>query len=379
MKLKQLLLSALAMVAVATGYAQVDLDEVIEVDGEIETYWYNDIGQWSSGDNYLIVYEDAIGTISFNCEKDFEVSFDYNVGLDSYLNVRFDDDPILWVSYGDFERSGSFTKEFTAGDHYISFEFSLPEYYEGTGTYAEITNFKAIVLPCKHLFPDVSDIPATCTEPSMSVCQLCDELLPDGKSEALGHDFDDNGKCQREGCDYFEPRYPLFKADGISVSIFDQDKPWEVFKTADNKKGLRSSSNPDDYGKASFTGICLNSEFDYTLSFDYDIVDSPDGCVFVVYLDSDGEVLSVYKPKSDTFSLPISKGSHVIRLLYVGDRSVEDDRVQLTNIKVRSELDATDDGLIEVEDIVMGINQLGSGNLTEEQLNEIIHFILHKE
>lgn len=327
------------MVAATTGYAQVNLDDVIEIDGVVYAYWYDDIGYWSSWDNCLSAYEDAIGTIYFQCDNDFEVSFDYNVGLDSYFTIIVDNEPQAWVAYSDYLRSDSFTKEFTAGEHTISLEFSLPEGYEGTGTSVNITNFKVIANACDHLFPEESTYPATCTEPSKSECIKCGKLLNDNHSAALGHDFDDNGKCQREGCGFVETRFNVLSSDFVSISIEDNEYPWEYFESEeDGTKGLRST-NQSQNNTSSETTITLSSdEYDFTFSFDLSVSSEEHYDYLYIYVDG-AEEYDAYASGivSDSRIYNFEKGSpHTIRLVYSKDGSgnSRDDRGYISNIKI---------------------------------------------
>lgn len=379
MKLKQLLLSALAMVAATTGYAQVNLDEVIEIDGEIYASWNDIDGTWSTWNNCLTAGYDAYGGITFECENDFEVSFDYNVGYDSNFIIEVDGQSQAWVSDYDYERSGSFKKEFSAGMYSIAFQFFLPEGYEGTGSSVEITNFKAKEKVCEHEFPEISEIPATCTEPSKSHCTKCEKLLSDGNSEALSHDYV-KGVCKRCGA---MDRSCAANADGISLTIDDKDSeyPWKLVDENDPSKGLMST-NQGMHSTTSDLYFTLECEYDYTVSFDWKVSSEAGYDCLNIYVDDVPKKTFIFGETQSSFEYRFDKDTtHSIHLSYSKDVSASDgdDTAYISNIKISCELDATNDGLIEVEDIVMGINMLGSGNLTEEQLNEIIEFILHKE
>lgn len=376
MKLKHFLFAALAMLTATSAYAEVNVDEAIELDNTIiSAYWLDDYGYWESYGTTIWAYEDAIGSIYFESEYDFEVSFDYNVGYDANFIIRVDDEAHTGVTYYDYQRSGSFKKEFTAGMHYITFEFSLPEVYEGTGTSVEITNFKAIADACDHLFPEESTYPATCTEPSKSVCDLCGKTLEDGKSEALGHDWDNNYECKREGCGFVETRYQLLNTDGVNITMEDNEYPWVFYQSG---MGLMSS-NYEINSSTSKSTITLTSEFNFTLSFDYSVSSEEGWDKLTVVVNSETVANELSGNNSGSYVSEGSAKSYKIVVSYSKDSmySRDDDRSYITNIKLTTELDKNEDGKIEVGDLMKGLSP--ESGITQEQKQAIIDFILNRE
>lgn len=390
MKLKQLLLSALAMVAATTGYAQ-DISSIVTADEGITVYDSNDY--WELGNNG-VSYTDWNNQgeyyyyLTFESESDIEVSFDVDVVIDNNATLMINFDDSSSDMYLNYEPEGKhITHTFDAGEHTITFMYGRwddmiidPEWGtpELENQRAEIYNIMAKCL-CQHEFPEISEIPATCTEPSKSHCTKCEKLLSDGNSEALSHDYV-KGVCKRCGA---MDRSCAANADGISLTIDDKDSeyPWKLVDENDPSKGLMST-NQGMHSTTSDLYFTLECEYDYTVSFDWKVSSEAGYDCLDIYVDDVPKKTYIFGETQSSFEYRFDKDTtHSIHLRYSKDVSTSDgdDTAYISNIKISCELDATNDGLIEVEDIVMGINMLGNGNLTEEQLNEIIEFILHKE
>lgn len=346
MKLKQLLLSALAMVAVATGYAQ-DISSIVKAEQGITVYDYNNDWNISSRISYYdngVPDQDNSYTIYFESESEIEVSFDIDVVTDdnAYLHISFSDGTETSIDYADGRH---ITHSFEAGENNISFTYGRWDYMVSDewgpivmDQRAEVYNIIVKGL-CAHEFPEESTYPATCTEPSKSECIKCGKLLSDNHSAALGHDFDADGKCQREGCGLVDARMKVLSSDFVSISIEDNEYPWEYYESEeDGTKGLRST-NKSQNNTSSETTITLSSdEYDFTFSFDLSVSSEEHYDYMYIYVDGDEEY-DAYASGivSDSRLYNFEKGSsHTIRLVYSKDGSGNsiDDRGYISNIKI---------------------------------------------
>lgn len=394
MKLKQILLSALAMVAVATGYAQ-DINSIVTADEGITVYDSNDY--WELGNNG-VSYTDWNNQgeyyyyLTFESESDIEVSFDVDVVIDNNatLMIKFDDSSS--DMYLNYEPEGKhITHTFDAGEHTITFMYGRwddmiidPEWGtpELENQRAEIYNIMAKCL-CQHEFPEVSEIPATCNEPSKSHCIKCGKLLSDGNSPANDQRLN-----------------TITIGEGVNAEICLEDKgpgdvtanPWEHVDESDPSKGLTNNKSVTTYGSYSAIYIKTNSEEDCTLSFDYDMKSEDNSYTFYVHLDESNE-LTVNTSQKDKVIVEIPKGNHYVKLsffnykwgawVYDPTATLGDNGVIVSNMRLLSDLDQSQDGRIEVDDLTGLIESKrgipGGFEEIKGKIEKIVDFILNKE